>query len=278
MSVNLFQNQMNNGMLNQNMYQGNFNPHFGMNNNLNNNPQVNNMFNPQMNNFNNGMNGINNMNMIPHSIPINNQPNYMGNQNIMNQYNGMNMNPGMGQMKNNPLFFPNLKMQNQNQVYNYCPPYNNNANFQNNHMNIYQNNNFVGNINNIDTNQIQNNIYNTRPKGKEPVGVIPSSINPNLMVNDEIFPPYAHIINIIFLATSGLKYNVYTPDDITLEELFKKYVKKIGLHENVLDKIIFIADAVQLSVNDQTLIRDFFPQEQFQYTILVVDKSNILGA
>ena len=80
-------------------------------------------------------------------------------------------------------------------------------------------------------------------------------------------------------ASSGLNVMLAVPDYMTLKELFKLYVKKIGISEKYLGKeIIFIFNALTINPNDERKISEVFPKFFTQMNITVVDKNNVIGA
>ena len=69
------------------------------------------------------------------------------------------------------------------------------------------------------------------------------------------------------------------PDYITIKELFKLYVKKLGISESLLGKdIIFLFNALTLEVNDERLISTVFHKGIQTVTITVIDSKNVIGA
>ena len=63
----------------------------------------------------------------------------------------------------------------------------------------------------------------------------------------------------------------------TIKDLFKLYVRRIGISESLIGKeIIFIFNAETLTLNDNRLINDLFPKDAC--TITVVDQNNVIGA
>ena len=84
------------------------------------------------------------------------------------------------------------------------------------------------------------------------------------------------MINIHLHASSGLKVIMTVPDDITFKELFRLYVRKIGIGENLLGKeIIFLFNAETINVNDETKITSKLSNLG---VITVVDQNNVIGA
>ena len=69
------------------------------------------------------------------------------------------------------------------------------------------------------------------------------------------------------------------PDYISIKELFKLYVKKLGISESLLGKdIIFLFNALTLEVNDERLISEVFHRGIIAVTITVIDSKNVIGA
>ena len=85
------------------------------------------------------------------------------------------------------------------------------------------------------------------------------------------------VINITLTATSGLKVVIPAPKTMSLCQLFKNYVQKVGVPESVIGtKIVFLFNAEKLDFNSQEPISKFF--KNFQANITVLDQANIIGA
>ena len=85
------------------------------------------------------------------------------------------------------------------------------------------------------------------------------------------------IINVTLTATSGLKVVIPAQKSMSLSQLFKIYVKKVGVPESVIGtKIVFLFNAEKLDHNSQQPITNFF--KAFNANITVLDQANIIGA
>ena len=85
------------------------------------------------------------------------------------------------------------------------------------------------------------------------------------------------IINVTLAATSGLKVVIPAQKSMSLSQLFKIYVKKVGVPESVIGtKIVFLFNAEKLDHNSQQPITNFF--KAFNANITVLDQANIIGA
>ena len=85
------------------------------------------------------------------------------------------------------------------------------------------------------------------------------------------------VINVTLTATSGLKVVIPAPKTMSLCQLFKNYVQKVGVPESVIGtKIVFLFNAEKLDFNSQEPISKFF--KNFQANITVLDQANIIGA
>ena len=86
-----------------------------------------------------------------------------------------------------------------------------------------------------------------------------------------------NIINVTLTATSGLKVVIPAQKSMPLSQLFKSYVKKVGVPESVIGtKIVFLFNAEKLDTNSSQPISDFF--KSFNANITVLDQANIIGA
>ena len=224
------------------------------------NKKMNNFQNFYMNGIMNGMNmkgmNINQMNMNQNMNPMNQNMNPMA-QNNMNFQN-------MNVFKN--MMVPFMLMMNNNMM--------NNNMMNNNMMNNNMMNNNMNNINNNMNNNINNSIKEQAPQPLLARG------DRTLQFKNEF--PYVNeesLRNINFVASSGLKVVIIVPDYITFKELFKLYVKKIGVSDRLLGKeLIFIFNALTIEPNDERKISELFTKSFQQMAITVVDSNNVLGA
>ena len=85
------------------------------------------------------------------------------------------------------------------------------------------------------------------------------------------------VVNVTLTATSGLKVVIAAPKTMTFSELFKNYVKKVGVPEDVIGtKIVFLFNAEKLKVDSQEPISTLF--KTFNANVTVLDQGNIIGA
>ena len=85
------------------------------------------------------------------------------------------------------------------------------------------------------------------------------------------------IVNVTLTATSGLKVVIPAQKSMPLCQLFKNYVKKVGVPESVIGtKIVFLFNAEKLDANSTQPISNFF--KSFNANITVLDQANIIGA
>ena len=187
-----------------------------------------------------------------------NQQNLMANMNMMNNMNNMNMMNNMNKMNmmnnmNNMNMMNNMNnMNNMNMM--------NNINNMNNYMNNENNGNVMKN----------RNSYKREPP-KELIPRIDRSLRADYYQNSE------KKINIVMAASSGLNVTMPTPINISIKQLLRNYIKKLGLGEDVLTKkrIIFLFNATILSDEDNRPVSAFFKNNAY---ITVVDSEGVIGA
>ena len=212
--------------------------------------------------------------------------------NLFNQYCQIKMMMNMNNMNN-----MNNNMNNMN---------NNNMNNMMNNMNNMNNNILQQSLNNS-TNQNQQSTYikseeqtprddtvylkdkETIPRVKKTVYVNENELQGNSGNNFSGFSmnqkqnsfmkmsSSTDIINVTLTATSGLKVVIPAQKSMSLSQLFKIYVKKVGVPEAVIGtKIVFLFNAEKLDHNSQQPITNFF--KAFNANITVLDQANIIGA
>ena len=215
--------------------------------------------------------------------------------NLFNQYCQIKMMMNMNNMNN-----MNNNMNNMN---------NNNMNNMMNNMNNMNNNILQQSLNNS-TNQNQQSTYikseeqtprddsvylkdkETIPRVKKTVYVNENELQGNsgnnfsgfsMNQNQKSFMKQygmsssTDIINVTLTATSGLKVVIPAQKSMSLSQLFKIYVKKVGVPESVIGtKIVFLFNAEKLDHNSQQPITNFF--KAFNANITVLDQANIIGA
>ena len=210
----------------------------------------------------------------------------MNNNNMFNNMNGMNMN----NMNMNMMYFMflnwlnnmnyNMARQNMNMnmFNNMFNNFNNNNNNNNINNNMINNNSMVNNNNSNNFNNIGGNTNNTSNSNEPPPEIIPR-INELLKFEKE-FPNVekSKLKNIFLKASSGLNVLISIPNYETVRNLFRLYVKKIGLSESVLgkDMIYFLFGANTLKHYDNRKISEVF--KGIQNTITVIDRLNVIGA
>ena len=188
-----------------------------------------------------------------------------------NQSNNFNMNPsfqqafnnmGTNNQNNNPMELNYFLMQMMN-----MNPY------------IFQmNNNPQQNFNFIQSSNFNNN------NGFQNLGILPRpNQTSNLMDNLDPFPGIPGLrINIIFETSTGITKNFPSPLSITVKELLSKFAQKVGINENLVwDKIFFIVNGLVIKREDQNkTVQQYFQSSynQINYKVVVLDKSNIIGA
>ena len=201
-------------------------------------------FNPN-NNFNPNFNPNNNF--IPNQFNMNNMNN-MNFQNFQNMYNNMN--------------FQGMNMNNMNF-----------QTFQNMYNNMNNTNNMNNNFNNINVNDGRNN-----PQGGAPKGVI-ERVDKVLQINDFKNVNQNSLINVHLHASSGLKVVLKAPNYITVKELLRLYVKKLGLPESFIGtKIIFIYNAITIDLKSQQTLNELFKGGIAGFTLTVIDVDDVIGA
>ncbi len=171
----------------------------------------------------------------------------------------MNMNPNMMNLNQNNMCQNNMFQQflNANNINNFNPQ---NTNFNPQNMNF--------NPQNMNVNADQN----------EPKGVIEKG-DKFIQFTDNLGKTNNNIMaNIYLIASSGLKVLLNVPEDITMKELFRLYVKKLGISPKHLGKdIIFIYNAETIDINEQKKFSQLV-KGSTTMTITVIDQNNVIGA
>ena len=154
-----------------------------------------------------------------------------------------------------PSFNSAFQNNNQNcQGINNCNMQNNNS--MNNNCNMQNNFNMQNNCN------IQNNFNN-------------NNSNESNFTDD--FPGYlGKRISIFFIASTGFKIKMNPPENIKISELLSKFMKKIKLSENLIDKnLFFIFNGAILKKDDNRNISELGISNNGRITI--VDLNNYLS-
>ena len=140
-------------------------------------------------------------------------------------------------------------------------------------------------------NYINSNIQNTGDKE-----IIPSGIKSNPNEPKNIIPRWEktlylnekgenklnynntnpNIINISFTASTGLKLIIATPTNITIKQLIKKYLDRLGLpFENVDNNLTFLFNGGKVDPESNELLSEKFKNNM---VITVFDKAGVIGA
>ena len=194
--------------------------------------------------------------------------------NIENMFNQNNMNQAAYQAFLNMLMMNPNSSPNQMDINNMLMQYMMmNPNFfqMNANHNNFQNFNAIQSFAGTPQNQqqiIQNGGVMPRPK----------NINNNL-INQDPFPGYiGERINIIFETGTGLKLNFATPLSVSVKDLLRQFIIRVGVSETLLGKkIFFIINGHKIPINEEISCQDFFGKIN-QVKIIVLDGSNIIGA
>ena len=140
-------------------------------------------------------------------------------------------------------------------------------------------------------NYINSNIQNTGDKE-----IIPSGIKSNPNEPKHIIPrgektlylnekgenklnynnTNPNIINISFTASTGLKLIIATPTNITIKQLIKKYLDRLGLpFEHVDNNLTFLFNGGKVDPESNELLSEKFKNNM---VITVFDKAGVIGA
>ena len=202
----------------------------------------------------------------------------------MNPMNGMNMNPmnGMNMMPMNNMGMPlnNMGMP----VNNMAMPMNNMGMQMNNMGMMYNNFNGYTNPMYMQNNMVYNNMgvgmatpnQVQTPNQKDPndKGVLPRG---NYVNGDISVAKGEDMVNITFDASTGVKTIVCVKKTTQFKDIFKEYVKKLGLLENVIGKqIVFLFNGKKLDENSEDTPKSL--KLQNMASITVFDVGNVIGA
>ena len=140
--------------------------------------------------------------------------------------------------------------------------------------NIYNNNNTNNTTNNTTNNNTNNNDNDTNTSGqRQPKQTIPRS--DKVIQDNGNFSPNEIVKNVSFDASSGLRVVIKAGVSPTIKDLILKYVNKIGLGENVIDKeIIFLFNGAKIDTKSTDNIGRF---PDFA-SVTVIDQNSIIGA
>ena len=85
-----------------------------------------------------------------------------------------------------------------------------------------------------------------------------------------------NIINISFTASTGLKLIIATPTNITIKQLIKKYLDRLGLpFEHVDNDLTFLFNGGKVDPESNELLSVNFKNNM---VITVFDKAGVIGA
>ena len=237
---------------NNNFFNNNNNNNFN-NNNFNNN-NINNGINNS--NFNNNFNNNNFNNNNFNNNNFNN--NIYGNNN--NNYNYVNNNNGMFNNNNNVnnMMMDNLQM-NMNMI-----------NFMNNFMRAFE---FMNNSNNFSRMQFE------RPTEVESPGVV-GGLLPRIRTTvnyDPFINSNSEKFNVFFQTPVGYKVNMIIPCDTKLEDILLKYVAKVGVGPNTIDKdIYFLFGGNKIKKDEKRTAQEIGMVDGS--IVIVLDKKGIIGS
>jgi len=210
-----------------------------------------------MNNMNNNMNNMNNNNM-------NNNMNNMNNINMNNMMNNMN------NMNNNILQQSLNNSTNQNQQSTYIKSEEQTPRDDSVYLKDKETIPRVKKTVYVNENELQGNSGNN-------FSGFSMNQNQNSFMKQYGMSSSTDIINVTLTATSGLKVVIPAQKSMSLSQLFKIYVKKVGVPESVIGtKIVFLFNAEKLDPYSQQPITNFF--KAFNANITVLDQANIIGA
>lgn len=183
----------------------------------------------------------------------------MGNYNMNTNQNNFNL--MMNWMNTNPLLFQMYQMMMNQPIYN-------NAN-NNNHT---SNNSF--NNNKIDIVRVSDQDLNqAKVTGG---GVISNNIPNNTTFDLSPFDPN-YKVNIAFTTQKGQKVNIICPVNMRLEDLFIKYITRLGLGPNVLgNSIFFLFNGSKININDKRTVSDIGLIHGSN--IIVLDLKGVIGS
>ena len=140
----------------------------------------------------------------------------------------------------------------------------------NNQMNSNNIHNFIniGNSNNNVNTSIASGGKETQPQGTLP--------NYKDTINADFYKNEKGKLNIIMAASTGFVITMPTPPYISIKQLIRNYISKLGLGENVLDgSLVFLFNAAILNVNDETPVSSVFKNNT---AITVLDVKELIAA
>ena len=178
----------------------------------------------------------------------------------------------MNDMFNNMNNMNNNMSNNMNNMNNMNNNMSNNMNNMNN-MNNNMNNNHKNNQSNF-TNNDNFNVDNDINNGPPPESILETSTISNIdpFENSSNYRK----INIIFETGKGRRIPIIAPEDITIEQLFEGFFKKIGiLSQEIKKNILFLVNGERINLYEQKSLKENGFKNVVK--IIVVDEQNILG-
>ena len=175
-------------------------------------------------------------------------------------YRMNNMSYNMNNMNNNINFimndlFNNMNIMNNNMNFNNMNfNMNNNMNNMNSNMNFNMNNNHKNNQSNF-TNNDNFNVDNDINNGPPPESILETSTISNIdpFENSSNYRK----INIIFETGKGRRIPIIAPEDITIEQLFEGFFKKIGiLSQEIKKNILFLVNGERINLYEQKSLKE----------------------
>ena len=116
---------------------------------------------------------------------------------------------------------------------------------------------------------------NSEVKDEPPKEIIPR-MDKSLIVDYYIKINKNDKINIIMAATSGFTIVLPTQVNISVKQLIRNYINKLGLGEGVLkDKIVFLFNANLIDINDNKQVNKVFKHNS---RITVIDVYGVIAA
>ena len=191
----------------------------------------------------------------------------------------------------NPIFSimenqPNLMNNQTNSQMNFNQP-NFNANNMKEMIQLFRDNpQLLNTFNNLVTqkneNYINNPLLNDQYLQQAAKRQIPRNVFNQIKDDNKIYDANSEDkssekINIIFQLTSGNKIIISAAENMSLKNLFKEFIRKIGFDEKILQKdIYFLYKGERMNINEE---RDLRKMDLYDNAIiLVMDVQGIIGA
>ena len=192
------------------------------------------------------------------------------------QQNGLNCNDENEYNKFCQQYYNNMNNMGNNQIPNNIVG-NNNINNNQNDVYIRSNN---SNNNNNDPNQPKEIL----PRSEETIYMNPNELKGNNNQNQNNFQKFNFgalnndIINVTLSTTAGYKVVIPASKDMTFEDLFINYAKKVGVPLDAIGtQIVFLCNGGKIDPTSKQPISTIF-KHQSMGNITVLDQGNIVGA